>query len=206
MRCNMSKQKCAFGQPCDAKAKSRFNFRTKEAIMFYILISPFIAMLILMKLFPFIWGVIMSFTNFTGFNYDNLKFIGFNNYVRVLTDNFAIQSLQATAVIGLITVPMGLFISFALALLLNSKKKGVGIFPYDLLLSINHTRSGNWSDVAHSVQQRWRSFQRVARLLRDHSNQLAGPGVVPRIADHLHGVVGRRRYLDIFGRIKGYSE
>ena len=80
--------------------KSRFNFRTKEAIMFYILISPFIAMLILMKLFPFIWGVIMSFTNFTGFNYDNLKFIGFNNYVRVLTDNFAIQSLQATAVIG----------------------------------------------------------------------------------------------------------
>jgi multiple sugar transport system permease protein len=96
--------------------------------MFYILISPFIAMLFLMKLFPFIWGVVMSFTNFTGFNYDNLKFIGFHNYERVVTDNFVIQSLQATAVIGLITVPMGLFISFALALLLNSAKKGVGIF------------------------------------------------------------------------------
>jgi multiple sugar transport system permease protein len=108
--------------------KSRFSFRTKEAIMFYILISPFIVMLFLMKLFPFIWGVVMSFTNFTGYNYDNLKYIGFNNYERVLTDNFAIQSLQATAVIGAITVPMGLFISFALALLLNSKKKGVGIF------------------------------------------------------------------------------
>jgi ABC-type sugar transport system permease subunit len=108
--------------------KSRFNFRTKEAIMFYILISPFILMLFLMKLFPFIWGIIMSFTNYTGFNYDNLKFIGFNNYERVFTDNFALESLQATAVIGIITVPLGLFISFALALLLNSKKKGVGIY------------------------------------------------------------------------------
>lgn len=108
--------------------KFRLNFRTKEAIMFYILISPFIVMLFLMKLFPFIWGVVISFTNFTGFNYNNLKFIGFNNYERVLTDNFAIQSLQATAVIGIIMVPMTLFISFALALLLNSKKMGVGIF------------------------------------------------------------------------------
>ncbi len=114
--------------PLPLKSKSRLNFRKKEAITFYILISPFILMLFLMKLFPFIWGIVISFTNYTGFNYDSLKFIGFHNYERVLTDNFAIQSLQATAVIGLITVPMGLIISFGLALLLNSKKKGVGIF------------------------------------------------------------------------------
>lgn len=123
----MSKE-VLLNKPKLLEPKSRINFRTKEAITFYILISPFIVMLFLMKLFPFVWGVFMSFTNYTGFNYDNLKNIGFDNYERVLTDNFAIQSLQATAVIGLITVPMGLLLSFGLALLLNSNKKGVGLF------------------------------------------------------------------------------
>ncbi len=110
--------------PLPLKSKSRLNFRKKEAITFYILISPFILMLFLMKLFPFIWGIVISFTNYTGFNYDSLKYIGFHNYERVLTDNFAIQSLQATAVIGLITVPMGLIINFGSPFCLTARRRG----------------------------------------------------------------------------------
>lgn len=110
------------------KVNKKLSFKQREAITFYILISPFIIMLFLLKVFPFVWGVVMSLSNYTGYNYDKIKFIGFNNYLRIFSDNFAIQSLSATLVIGLITVPLTLIVSLLLAVLLNTKIKGTGIF------------------------------------------------------------------------------
>ena len=179
--------------PPPLKSKSRLNFRKKEAITFYILISPFILMLFLMKLFPFIWGIVISFTNYTGFNYDSLKFIGFHNYERVLTDNFAIQSLQATAVIGLITVPMGLIISFGLALLLNSKKKGVGIFRtiYYFPSIVPVVATGlMWRILFNNDGG---AFNELLSVFGIAPLNWLGNGVVPPITNHLHGVVCRRR-------------
>ncbi len=108
--------------------KPPMSLRKREAIEFYTLISPFIIMFIGIRLIPFIWGIILSFTNFTGFNYDNLRFIGFDNYFRVFNDNDAMYSLLRTLQISLVIVPMGLVIGFLLAILLNNPIRGIGVF------------------------------------------------------------------------------
>jgi len=110
------------------KVKKPMTLKKREAIVFYTIISPFILMFLGIRLIPFLWGIVLSFTNFTGFNYERLRFIGIDNYIRVFTDNDAMYSLLRTLEISLIIVPLGLVIGFMLAVLLNNPLKGIGIY------------------------------------------------------------------------------
>jgi multiple sugar transport system permease protein len=111
-----------------AEKRKPMNFKKKEALLFYGFISPFLLMLVVLRLIPFGWGIVMSFTNYTGFNLDSFKFVGFKNYIRVFTDSYASSSLLTTLGIGVVIVPATLIIALSLALLLNNNIKGVGIF------------------------------------------------------------------------------
>lgn len=55
-------------------------------------------------------------------------FIGFDNYTDLFTDPLFWKSLYNTAYYALGSVVLGLFVSLGLALLLNSKVKGVGLY------------------------------------------------------------------------------
>lgn len=55
-------------------------------------------------------------------------FIGFDNYTGLFTDPLFWKSLYNTAYYALGSVVLGLFVSLGLALLLNSKVKGVGLY------------------------------------------------------------------------------
>jgi multiple sugar transport system permease protein len=55
-------------------------------------------------------------------------FIGFDNYVDLLKDPLFWKSLYNTAYFALGSVVLGLFVSLSLALLLNSKVKGLGVY------------------------------------------------------------------------------
>lgn len=55
-------------------------------------------------------------------------FIGFDNYVDLLHDPLFWKSLYNTAYYALGSVVLGLFVSLGLALLLNSKVKGLGVY------------------------------------------------------------------------------
>lgn len=102
--------------------------KTRQTLTFYTLMLPFIVMFCGIKVYPFVWGVIMSMTNYTGFNINSLKFVGFSNYSRVFTDSEAMTSIWTTIKIGLVVVPLSLLICNVLALLLSSSMKGVGFF------------------------------------------------------------------------------
>jgi len=108
--------------------KRKLSTRNKEAIAFYVLVMPFIVMLFVMKIFPVGWSLVMSFTNYTGFNFDSFRFIGFANYTRMPNDPFLVDAIKATLIIIAFMVPMQTFVSFSYALLLNHNLKGNGFF------------------------------------------------------------------------------
>lgn len=112
-----------------AVAEKRFwNAKRREIALFYVLVAPFVILFIATKLVPFVNGLYLSLTNYTGYNYDRVEFVGVNNYQRVFTDAQAMSSLGRTFLIGCITVPLGLIVGLGCALLLNKARKGLGVF------------------------------------------------------------------------------
>ncbi|MGO4275038.1 carbohydrate ABC transporter permease, partial [Paenibacillus sp. TAF58] len=70
----------------------------------------------------------LSFTNFVGFNINNLKIVGLQNYKNVFTDTDAMYALGRTIFVTILYVPISTLIGLLLALLLNQKIRGMGIY------------------------------------------------------------------------------
>lgn len=110
------------------KRKALTADQKREAGLFYLIITPFLLMFLFIKLVPMVNGVYLSMTNYAGYNYNRLKFVGLRNYLRVFTDNDAVFTLLQTFKIGLITVPISMIVGLLTALLLNNARKGVYVF------------------------------------------------------------------------------
>ncbi|HTG69304.1 MAG TPA: sugar ABC transporter permease [Candidatus Udaeobacter sp.] len=92
---------------------------------FYAFVSPWLIIFIFLGLFPLLYGLYLSFTNFTGFNMNQLKFVGFSNYKTVFLDSESMYALGRTLLVTAINVPISLAIGLFLAVLLNLKIKGL---------------------------------------------------------------------------------
>ena len=100
----------------------------RDTRAFYIIMTPYILMFFAFKIFPMIWGIIMSFTNYSGFNLNSLDFVGVSNYERVFTDSDAFYSFGRTLLIAVIVIPLSMIICNFMAILLSLEVKCVGIF------------------------------------------------------------------------------
>ena len=99
-----------------------------ERRLFYIIMAPFLIMFVVYRLFPMAWGVYMSFTNYSGFNLDSIKFVGIDNYIRVFADSEAMPALLRTFVIGVVVIPTSIIICNTLAIILSMGNKGIGFY------------------------------------------------------------------------------
>ncbi len=104
------------------------NETKRRAIAFYVMTAPWLVVFLAFGLFPLLFGLYLSFTNYFGFNLDDLSFVGFSNYLSVFRDRDAIGALKQTFIFALINIPLGTSIAFTLALLLNNNTKGTGVF------------------------------------------------------------------------------
>jgi len=99
----------------------------REAIIFYLCISPWLIGFIVFTAGPMIASVALSFTH-----WDMLsppEWVGLKNYVEMLVrDTDFWQSLKVTAVYTVFSVPLRLLTALFLAILLNEATRGVGIF------------------------------------------------------------------------------
>ena len=91
----------------------------------WIFVAPSIFLLLAVNIFPLIWTIRLSFTNFR-VNRPNadVKWLGLRNYERILTDSDIWLTMQATAHFLLWTILLQVLIGFALAYLINKKFKG----------------------------------------------------------------------------------
>lgn len=104
----------------------KLNHKTKETIAGWLLISPVVLGLLIFTALPFVLSFYYSFTQFDGITAP--KFIGLLNYKMLFTAPKFYKTMWATAKYAIISVLLGLVLSFFLALLLNSKVKGVKVF------------------------------------------------------------------------------
>ncbi len=91
----------------------------------WLFVAPTIFLLLAINIFPLIWTIYLSFTNFRANRIGrDVHFIGLRNYERILSDPDIWQTMQATAHFLLWTLFFQVLIGFTLAWLINRKFKG----------------------------------------------------------------------------------
>jgi multiple sugar transport system permease protein len=105
---------------------SRLTPGQRRTILGYIFISPFILGFLFWVLIPALVAVYLTFHTWNLIQAP--RFVGLDNIERLFTDTLLPQSLKATLVFTSTSVPLTLMFSFLLALLVNNRFKGVGIF------------------------------------------------------------------------------
>ena len=91
----------------------------------WLFIGPTILLLLAINIFPLLWTVYLSFTNYRA-NRPNaeVKNVGFRNYERILTDSDIWLAMQATAHFVIWTIIIQTILGFGLAYLLDRKFRG----------------------------------------------------------------------------------
>ncbi|OCP18783.1 MULTISPECIES: sugar ABC transporter permease [unclassified Ensifer] len=91
----------------------------------WLFVAPSILLLLAVNIFPLIWTIRLSFTNFR-VNRPNAEvgFVGLKNYINILTDADIWQTMQATAHFLIWTIVLQVLIGFTLAYLINKKFRG----------------------------------------------------------------------------------
>lgn len=92
----------------------------------WIMVAPTIIGLLVLNLWPFVQTLYTSFCEHLGFGH--YKFIGLQNYIEMFQNAEFWKATWNTIYFCILTVPLGLFLSLLVAMLLNAKVKGKGIF------------------------------------------------------------------------------
>ena len=91
----------------------------------WIFVAPTIFILLAINIFPLIWTIYLSFTNFRVNRPNNaIEWVGLRNYERILGDPDVWVTMQATAHFLFWTIVCQVLIGFTLAYLINKKFRG----------------------------------------------------------------------------------
>ncbi len=91
----------------------------------WLFVAPTIFLLLAVNIFPLIWTVRLSLTNFrTNRPNNEVEFVGLENYRKILTDEDTWIALQSTAHFLIWTIVLQVLIGFTLAYLINKKFRG----------------------------------------------------------------------------------
>ena len=101
----------------------------------WIFITPTILLLLAINIFPLIWTIRLSFTNYRA-NRPNaaVESVGFENYARILRDEDIWLAMQATAHFVLWTIVLQTLIGFTLAYLIDRKFRGHAFWTTVILI------------------------------------------------------------------------
>ena len=91
--------------------------------VFLLFVIPAMLIWITVVLVPFIYGLIITLTDWNGLSID-YNFIGFDNYKAVFSDNAFIGSLKKTFIYSFSSVIFSNILGLAIALAHNSRLKG----------------------------------------------------------------------------------
>ncbi len=118
-------------QPTGARTIQR-QMSDRKIVLWFIL--PTIILLIVMNIFPLIYSLYLSFTNYSVIADKPPEWIGIQNYTSILSDKNFWAAFATTGRYALLTVILQTVIGFGLALLLRNKFKGSGLVTTLILI------------------------------------------------------------------------
>jgi multiple sugar transport system permease protein len=98
----------------------------RRNVVGYIFIAPFILGFLFWFLIPALTSLWLVFQKWNMIAPP--KFVGLDNFGKLLTDRLFWQALKVTTVYSAIAVPLGMVLAFLLAMLMNSKVRGITVF------------------------------------------------------------------------------
>jgi multiple sugar transport system permease protein len=106
-----------------------------DGVIAWIFIAPTILLLLAINIFPLIWTIWLSFTNYRANRPSApVRNIGIDNYVSILTDPDIWAAMQATAHFVFWTILLQTLIGFSLAYLIDRKFRGHGFWTTVILI------------------------------------------------------------------------
>jgi multiple sugar transport system permease protein len=110
----------------------RRQMSDRRIIMWFIM--PTLILLIVMNIFPLIYSLFLSFTNYSVIADKAPEWIGIQNYQNILSDQRFWTNFATTGRYALLSVALQTLIGFGLALLLRNKFKGSGLLTTLILV------------------------------------------------------------------------
>lgn len=102
------------------------TLRGRRTVTGYIFISPFILGVLVWVLIPALTAIWLVFHDWNLIS--PARYTGLDNVVRLWGDRLFWQALKVTTIYTVFSVPLGLIISFSLALLINQQIRGIALF------------------------------------------------------------------------------
>lgn len=107
--------------PMSHTVRSRFRLtnRRREAVMAYLFLCPWLLGFLIFLVGPMVASFYLSFTEYKVIQPP--QWIGLGNYTRMFGDDLFYQALSVTARYTVVSVPLGIAVALALAILLNQR-------------------------------------------------------------------------------------
>jgi multiple sugar transport system permease protein len=105
---------------------TRIGRRRWNSVQAYLFIAPWLLGFFIFTVGPMIASLLLSFTNYRAIG--AYQFVGFDNFERLVKDEYFWKSLGNTSYYTFLGVPLFMVASLLYALLLNVKVRGIGIY------------------------------------------------------------------------------
>jgi ABC-type sugar transport system permease subunit len=106
--------------------RTTFSAQRRQAITGYLFIAPAMVIFFVFTLLPVAIALYLSFTNYDVLT--KMDWIGLQNYQDVFDDDYFKQAFWNTLTYTAFSIPLSMAIGLGLALLLNQKLRGLGLY------------------------------------------------------------------------------
>jgi multiple sugar transport system permease protein len=121
-------------QPVQATPRPAARRQMSDRRIVQLFILPTMILLILMNIFPLLYSLFLSFTDYSVISSDAPIWVGLANYTDILSDPQFYAKFAVTGRYALISVALQTVVGFGLALLLRSKFRGSGLITTLILV------------------------------------------------------------------------
>lgn len=101
--------------------QKRKGLASQEARLGYLFLTPWILGFLVFTMIPMVSTLVISFTNYSLNNVNNLQFVGLRNYAKLFSDPIVPHAMSVTLRFFAMALPIAIFLPLGLAALMNSK-------------------------------------------------------------------------------------
>jgi len=115
-------------------AKIKTPFFRKRNFLPYLLVSPYLIFLLVFVTFPVLFCLLLTFNSWNIIS--PMRFIGFDNYNRLIHDNLFWKAISNTLKFLLLHIPLQIVVSLGLAQLLNQRLRARPFFRASFFMPV----------------------------------------------------------------------